>query len=72
MSHILEQAVARLRQVPEDRQDLIARLILHELEEDERWMQSTDSNASKLQTLVDQVFDADDRGECEPLDPEKL
>ncbi|MCI0335805.1 MAG: hypothetical protein L0228_21570 [Planctomycetes bacterium] len=72
MDNIIEQAIERLRQMPEERQDLIARLILHEIEEDERWMCSTDANAAKLQRLVDLVYDADDRGECEPLDPDQL
>jgi hypothetical protein len=72
MSTNLEHAIERLRQMPEDRQDLLARLVLHEIEEDERWMRSTDSNAAKLQGLIDQVLDADDRGECESLDADKL
>jgi hypothetical protein len=72
MSEIIEHAIERLRQMPEERQDLLARLMLHEIEEDERWMQSTDSNADKLQGLVDRVLEADDRGECETLDPDQL
>lgn len=72
MSHLVETAIDRLRQMPVDRQDMIARLVLHEIEEDERWMQSTNSNVEKLQSFVDQVLDADDRGEYEVLDPDQL
>ena len=72
MSQILDHAIERLRQMPEDRQDLLARLMLHEIEEDERWLRSTEANAGKLQGLVQEVLDADDRGECEPLDPNQL
>ena len=72
MSDTLEHAIERLRQMPEDRQDLLARLVLHEIEEDERWMRSTASNADRLRGLVEEVLAADDRGECEPLDPEQL
>lgn len=72
MSQILESAIERLRQMPEDRQDLLARLMLHEIEEDERWTRSTKANADKLQGLIDNVLEADDRGECEPLDPDQL
>ena len=72
MSQILDQAIERLRQMPDDRQDLLARLMLHEIEEDERWMRSTASSAEKLQGLVKEVLEADDRGECEPLDPDQL
>jgi hypothetical protein len=72
MSDIVENAINRLRQMPSERQDLLARLVLHEIEEDERWMNSTDANADKLQGLVERVLEANDRGECEPLDPDKL
>jgi hypothetical protein len=72
MSELTEHAIERLRQMPEERQNLLARLVLHEIEEDERWMKSTDSNADKLQGLIDRVLESDDRGECEPLDPDRL
>jgi hypothetical protein len=72
MSHLVEQAIERLRQMPEERQDLIARLVLQEIEDDERWMLSTDSNSEKLQRLIDDVIASDERGECETLDPDQL
>jgi hypothetical protein len=72
MSTIVDHAIERLRQIPEDRQDLLARLVLHEIDEDEKWMRSTASNSDKLQGLVERILEADDRGECEPLDPDQL
>jgi hypothetical protein len=72
MSDTLEHAIERLRQMPADRQDLLARLVLHEIEADERWLRSTESYADKLQGVVERVLEADDRGECEPLDPDQL
>jgi hypothetical protein len=72
MTKTLEYAIERLRQMPEDRQEAIARLLLHEIDEDERWTHSTAANADKLQRLVDDVLQADRRGECEPLDPNCL
>jgi len=72
MTKTLEHAIERLRQMPEDRQDSLARLLLHEIEEDERWTRTTASHADKLQQLVDDVLDADRRGECESLDPDQL
>ena len=72
MSPILDRAIERLRQMPEDRQESLARLMLHEIEEDERWSRSTESSAEKLGKLVEQVLAADDRGECEPLEPDQL
>jgi hypothetical protein len=58
--------------MPEDRQDLLAKLLLHEIDEDERWMQSTAAHATKLQGLVDDVLEANRRGECGLLDPDQL
>ena len=55
MTKSLEHAIERLRQMPEDRQDSLARLLLHEIEVDERWTRSTAANADKLQGLVDDV-----------------
>ena len=72
MSTIVEQAIERLRQMPEDRQESLARLVLQEIEEDERWMKSTAASEDKLEQLVEQVLDSDSRGECEPLDPDRL
>ena len=69
---MLQQAIERLSQVPEDRQDALAALLLHELDEDERWSQSTAANQDKLRGLVEDVLAADRRGECKPLDPDKL
>lgn len=72
MTKTLEQAIERLRQMPEDRQDLLAQLLLHEIEEDETWLRSTESNSAKLQGLVHDILEADRHGECETLDPDQL
>jgi hypothetical protein len=58
--------------MPEDQQDLFARLVMEEIEEDAKWLRSTADNAGKHESLVRDVLAADDRGECEPLDPERL
>jgi hypothetical protein len=68
----MEQAIERLRAVPPAQQDDVARFLLAELEEDIRWSKSTANHESKLKGLVDNVLADDARGECEPLDPEKL
>lgn len=72
MTDALKKAIERLEQMPAERQDLLARLMLHEIEEDEQWMRSSETHTDKLQGLVDDVLDANRRGECEPLDPDKL
>jgi hypothetical protein len=72
MTKTLQQAIDRLQQMPEERQDALARLMLHEIEEDERWARSTAAHADKLKSLVNDVLEADRRGECETLDPDQL
>jgi hypothetical protein len=72
MTKTLEQAIERLRQMSEDRQDALAKLLLHEMEEDEQWQQSTAKHADGVQGLIQDVLEADRRGECEPLDPDNL
>jgi hypothetical protein len=72
MTKTLQEAIARIEQMPEDRQELLARLMLHEINEDEKWMRSTEVHAGKLAGFVSDILEADRRGECEPLDPERL
>ena len=72
MSQTVEDAIARLRQMPEDRQEKLAGLLLHEIEEDDRWLKSTAAHSDKLSGFVAEVLDADRRGESDPLDPETL
>lgn len=40
MTELLQQAIARLKTLPNDKQDAIATLILEELEDDQRWDES--------------------------------
>jgi hypothetical protein len=68
----MEQAIARMKSIPEDRQDQVAGLVLNELDEDDRWSRSTGAHADKLRRVVHEILDADRRGQCEPLDPDRL
>jgi hypothetical protein len=45
MSPALEEAIERLKQMPPERQDAFARLLLREIVADEQWMRSTALNA---------------------------
>jgi hypothetical protein len=72
MTKTLELAIDRLRQMPEERQEMFARLMLHEIEQDELWNRTTESHAGSLRGFVEKVLEAERRGECEPLDPDKL
>lgn len=72
MTESLKAAVDRVRELPDERQEEIARLLLHEIEEDERWAATTQRHADGLSDLIDDIRDADKRGECETLDPDRL
>jgi len=72
MTRLMEQAIEKLKSVPEAEQDQFAKFLLNELKEDERWANSTAAHESKLKAFIDQVVADDDAGKCEPLDPDLL
>jgi hypothetical protein len=72
MTRLMQEAIERLRAVPESKQDQLARFLLRELEEDERWSRSTAEHEDKLKGLIDKVLADDVAGASEPLDPDRL
>ena len=72
MTRLMEQAIEQLRQRPEADQDRLARLLLDELAEDERWVASTAAHEHKLPALIARVIAEDDAGKCIELDPDQL
>ncbi len=72
MIKILEDAIERLRQLPEVEQESVARFVLHELAEDRAWRGASEIHTAGLSTLVSEVIAEDDRGECPDLDPERM
>lgn len=72
MTRLMEQAIERLRAVPESQQDRLAQFLLHELAEDERWAATTEAHNDKVRDLVERLLADDAAGRCEPLDPERL
>lgn len=49
MTPALEQAIERLRQMPPERQDAFARMLLREIIADEHWLRSTAAIAESQQ-----------------------
>jgi hypothetical protein len=72
MTSLMEQAIKRLHAVPPGEQDRVARFLLNELQEDDRWAASTEEHADKLQRLIGDVLADDGRGVCQPLDPDRF
>ena len=72
MSELFDRAVARARQLPADRQNAIAALILDEIEDDARWDAAFANSHDALEHLAAQADDEDRKGLTEVLDPDKL
>jgi hypothetical protein len=72
MTKLLEQAVAKARQLPESEQDAIAKLVLDEIESDRQWDRLLTGSAEKLSNLADEAWAEQEAGLSEELDPDKL
>lgn len=72
MTERLEQAIARLKTLPTDKQDAIATLILEELEEEQRWDDSFARSPDLLAKLAAEAMTEYRAGKTQELDPETL
>ena len=68
----MQEAIDRLRSLPESRQDEVAEFVLNELAEDERWARTAEAHPDKLKKLTDKLLADDAKGLCEPLNPDSL
>ena len=55
MTHLLEQAIARLSVLPATDQDAIAALILEELADEQRWQESFAGSQDQLAKLAERA-----------------
>jgi len=72
MTKLLEQAMSKVRQLPEADQDAIAQIVLDELESERRWDELFAKSPEKLQKLADKAWAEHEAGRSEPLDPDHL
>lgn len=72
MTERLERAIAQLKNLPTDKQDAIATLILEELEEDQRWDDSFARSPDLLANLAAEAMAEYRAGKTQELDPETL
>ncbi|MBX9254483.1 hypothetical protein H1Q63_11085 [Desmonostoc muscorum CCALA 125] len=72
MTKLLEQAIARVKQLPETEQDAIAALILEELEDEARWDKAFAQSHDVLAELAAAALAEDQAGKTQELDPETL
>lgn len=72
MTRLLDEAFARVSELPADAQDEFARWLLSELESERRWSQLFDESGDALARLAEEARAENQRGETEVLDPKKL
>lgn len=71
MTKVLEEALAKARELPEAEQDAIAQLMLEEIESEKRWDESFAQSPDKLRKLADRAWAEHEAGGSEDLDPDR-
>jgi hypothetical protein len=56
MTRLLDEAIRRLDELPPERQDALARRILDEVDDTQRWDDHLDATADRLDELADDVL----------------
>ncbi len=69
MSHLLERAYTEITRLPEADQDVIAALILEELEDERKWKTSFAQSQDALARLAEEALAEHRAGRTQPLDP---
>lgn len=72
MTELLEKAIAKLKTLPAREQDVIATMILEELEDEIRWDEAFSRSHDALGLLAAEAMAEYHAGETEELDPETL
>lgn len=72
MTHALNTAIAKLATLPPDEQDRVARWLLDELRDEERWARKFRASQDALSKLAAEVRADRAAGRTTELDPEKL
>ena len=72
MTRLLEQALAKIRTLPDAEQDAIAQIVLDEIESERRWDELFAKSPQKLGKLADKAWAEHEAGRSEPLDPDQL
>jgi hypothetical protein len=72
MTKLLEDAIAKVRQLSEAEQDAIAQIVLDEIESERRWDELFAKSPEKLAGLADRAWREHEAGGSEELDPDRL
>jgi hypothetical protein len=72
MTKLLEQAIASAKQLPEEQQDTLGRLLLDEIDSEHQWDALLAKSPEKLSKLADKAWAEHEAGQSQELDPDKL
>jgi len=72
MTKLLEQALAKARELPEAEQNAIAQIVIDEIESDRQWDKLIVGSQEKLQKLADRAWAEHEAGGSQELDPDGL
>jgi hypothetical protein len=72
MTKLLEQALAKARELPEAEQNAIAQIVIDEIESERQWDELLAKSPEKLQKLADQAWAEHEAGGSQELDPDAL
>ena len=68
MTRLLEDALRKVGELPEDEQNALASQILETLEDEEAWGKILRKNPAKLRKLAETALDEHRQGNARPLD----
>jgi len=72
MTRILDKAIAKISVLPPEQQDRIARWLLDELEDEERWDKQFSESQDALSKLAEEARADRTAGRTTDLDPDRL
>ena len=72
MSELFDFAIQKAKKLPEAEKNVIAAIILEELEDETRWKQAFSSSQAALAKLAAEAMQEDRNGKTEKLDPDFL
>jgi hypothetical protein len=72
MTELLEQVITKLKTLPESEQDVIATMVLEELEDDMKWEKAFARSEDILAKLAAEAMAEYRAGKTQELDPETL
>ena len=72
MTKLLEQAIAKIKNLPDNEQDIIATIIIEEIEDEIKWEKAFADSQDILAKLAAEAMTEYRAGKTQELDPETL